>query len=51
MAGLAYRYQGDLTNADTQKAISDFSLLDEIFGETLTYTGMHLNMSYNPTVR
>ena len=45
--GLAYRYQGDLTNADTQKAISDFSLLDEIFGETLTYTGMHLNMSYN----
>lgn len=46
--GLYYRYNGDLTNADTQSAISSFSPLEELLGvELINYTGMQVTVGYN----
>ena len=43
---LAYRYTDDITSADTQSAINDLFILEELLGEQLTYTAMQLNMGY-----
>ena len=44
-AHLAHRYTADITTEQTQTAIRNLTILDEIFGE-LTYTAMQLNMGY-----
>lgn len=44
---LAHRYTGDITSAQTQAAIRNLTILDEIFDKQLTYTAMQLNMGYD----